>query len=374
MSHPVPIPPPVDCIVVGAGLSGLCTARGLARAGVDFAVLEARGRVGGRILSRAARSNPQARYDLGPAWVWPSFQPLATALLAELGIPLFAQATAGAGLYEDDGQPAPLRIDGQSPHGESRRIAGGASTLVEALATELPPKTLHLEHTVTHIEAHPKGVALDVRTPEGPRTWQARHVVLALPPRLAVTEIAFDPPLAGDIRTRLAAIPTWMAAHAKLIALYEQPFWRNHGLSGEVFSRRGPLTEIYDASPADGGPYALFGFYGLPAAARRALGRDTLIQRGIDQIARLFGTQAGDPIECMLQDWSTSLRTATRMDEIPPSGHPQYGFNDIGRSQWDGRLLFAGTESAARNGGYLEGAVEAAMETLELIAKPDRIR
>lgn len=367
MSQLIPSATAVDCIVVGAGLSGLCVARGLAQASIDFAVMEARGRVGGRILSRAARSNPQARYDLGPAWVWPAFQPLAAALLAELGIPLFAQATAGAGLYEDEGRTAPMRIEGQSPHGESRRIAGGAGTLVEALAAGLPAATLRLEHTVAGIEARRDGVALDVRTPEGRMTWLARRVVLALPPRLAATEIAFDPPLAEPLRSRFVSTPTWMAAHAKLIALYERPFWRDRGLSGEVFSRRGPLTEIYDASPADGGPYALFGFYGLPAAARRALGREDLIARGVEQLSRLFGEQAGNPLECLLQDWSESPRTATPMDEIPPSGHPQYGFADLGRAHWDGRLLFAGTESATRNGGYLEGAVEAAVEALDLL-------
>ena len=42
----------VDVVVVGAGLAGLCAARELGRAGATVRVLEARDRVGGRVLSR----------------------------------------------------------------------------------------------------------------------------------------------------------------------------------------------------------------------------------------------------------------------------------------------------------------------------------
>ncbi len=38
-----------------------------------------------------------------------------------------------------------------------------------------------------------------------------------------------------------------MAGHAKVVALYERPFWREQGLSGDAISHCGTLAEIHDA-------------------------------------------------------------------------------------------------------------------------------
>ena len=63
-------------------------------------------------------------------------------------------------------------------------------------------------------------------------------------------------------------IGTWMAGQAKFCALYEKPFWRETGLSGQGFSQRGPMGEIHDGSNNGQGPYGLTGFVGIPAAQR----------------------------------------------------------------------------------------------------------
>jgi monoamine oxidase len=58
----------VDVLVVGAGLAGLSAARALVAAGAATAVVEARDRVGGRTLSRAAG---RGVFDLGAQYVGP---------------------------------------------------------------------------------------------------------------------------------------------------------------------------------------------------------------------------------------------------------------------------------------------------------------
>ena len=77
-------------LIVGGGLAGLTAARLLQRAGIGFRLLEARDRLGGRILSADASGNPSADgFDLGPSCVWPAMQPAMAALVDELGIPSF---------------------------------------------------------------------------------------------------------------------------------------------------------------------------------------------------------------------------------------------------------------------------------------------
>lgn len=56
-------------IIVGAGLSGLRAASMLISRGNECRVLEVRGRIGGRVLSRAVVDRPDlGKFDLGPTW------------------------------------------------------------------------------------------------------------------------------------------------------------------------------------------------------------------------------------------------------------------------------------------------------------------
>jgi monoamine oxidase len=75
-----------DVCVVGAGLAGLVTARELVRTGCDVVVLEARDRVGGRILNH--RIAPGVVTEVGAEFTGPT-QDRIQALAAEVGVGLF---------------------------------------------------------------------------------------------------------------------------------------------------------------------------------------------------------------------------------------------------------------------------------------------
>lgn len=352
-----------QCIIIGAGLSGLYTAYLLERAGIDYRVVDARGRIGGRIdcVTRPLPDGGVARYDLGPAWVWPELQPLMAELTDALGVPLFAQRVQGAGLYEDMASGGPVRLDTPSPHGGSFRIGHGGLSLVEALAERLAPGRLLLNTLVTGLVEENAGVR--VETHDG-RSLMAERVVSAIPPRLFAAKLRCEPPLPGAITNHLQSTPTWMAGHAKFLAFYDLPFWETQGLSGEVFSRIGPLTEVYDASPLGEGPRALFGFFGLPASTRHQLGREALVEHALAQLVRLFGPEARGTLDVCIKDWSEDPLTATRDDAQPPGGHPDYGMPPEMRVIWNGKVIFSGTETAVDSGGYLEGALESGRDAV----------
>jgi len=360
-----------DTVIIGGGLSGLYLARGLARINHDFLLIEARDRLGGRVLSQfpaqQSAHDSVARFDLGPAWVWPQLQPLLQRLIDELGITVFPQYTDGALLYEDAGTAAPQRDNSPSAHAESYRVKGGAITIIERLAESIAPNSLLLGAKATRVSHLDAGVSVEMVDAQGiTRSIRAQRVVLAMPPRL-MARMAFIPALPDTLRQQWLATPTWMAGHAKVIAVYETPFWRTQGLSGEVFSLRGPLSEIYDASPFSGGPYALFGFSGLNAEMRLQLGQSEFSRRSVSQLQRLFGAQASLPVELLIKDWSDDEFTATEADRAPLMQHPAYGVKPSNRAIWEGRILLAGSESAELSGGYLEGALEAAAEVLSCL-------
>lgn len=347
-------------VIVGGGLSGLYAAHLLDRRGEDFLLLEARDRLGGRILSEPF-SDGDAAFDLGPSWFWPSFQPLMTGLMKDLGVEVFPQPTTGEALYETAPGRA-SRMPGYGTEPPSYRVEGGVARVVERLVSRLPSEAIRCSTALRRLERRSSGVYLETTDAAGEaHGFEADRVLLAAPPRLLARTLEFDPTLSEDVERRLVGLPTWMAGHAKLVAVYSEPVWRRRGLSGQAMSRVGPLAEIHDASPGNGGPFALFGFVGLSAAQRRAAGEE-LVEASVRQLDRLFGPGLHQPMRVRLKDWAEDPWTATVEDLDPPAGHPRYGLPAGIRELWDGRLFFGSTETVAHNGGYLEGALEAAVD------------
>jgi monoamine oxidase len=356
-----------DVLIVGGGLAGLALADQLQRSGRDYLLVEARNRLGGRILSLPARGagEESARYDLGPAWFWPG-QPKMARLVSELDLEVFEQYADGKLVFQDrDG--AVQRDIAYSAMAGSLRIAGGIDRLIEELARRIPAQKIRLHSKVTRLLLADDGIHASVLSDNHAASIRSRKTVLALPPRLAASSIAFDPQLTAGSLHAMRAIPTWMAGHAKVIAIYERPFWREAGLSGDGISHRGPLVEIHDASPQSASQGALFGFVGVPAAVRQADGFD-IAGRAVEQLVAMYGPDAANPVDVLVRDWARETLTATDEDSSAQlQGHPQYGTSPILSNTWHGRLLLGSSEMAAGFGGYLEGALEAAQMVAEKI-------
>lgn len=351
-------------LIVGGGLSGLALAERLEAQGQNYHLLEARGRFGGRIMTERLEDG---YFDMGPAWFWPG-QPRIDTLIGRLGLRKFAQHAAGELTFEDEAGRVQRGIGFASMQG-SWRLVGGLSALTEALADRLPDACKQVNAQVAKLEQSGAGIRATF-TDGG--SIDADRAVLALPPRIAAG-LAFSPALPAEALKAMSNVPTWMAGQAKAVAVYDTPYWREAGLSGDAMSRRGPMAEIHDASPADSGPYALFGFIGLAPAARAD--EQALRQAILAQLARLFGEDAAAPLALFLKDWAFDPLTATAADAAPQYAHPAYGLPVALENLWDGKIILSGTEVAKGYGGYIEGALEAAETALKrLTAKESALR
>jgi monoamine oxidase len=251
----------------------------------------------------------------------------------------------------------------------SFRISGGMAALVAALAADLPRDRVQLSMQVTGAALRDDGVTLTARDSKGDAvSISATQAIFALPPRLLESTLAFTPPTAQAVRDHWQATPTWMAPHAKFLAVYDRPFWREKGLSGTAQSMVGPLVEIHDASAMSGGA-ALFGFIGVPALARQSMGEDALKALCVWHLSKLFGPEAAHPVSIHLKDWSADTLTATVDDWDAAAGHPSAAHLPWMDSVWSRHAALAGSETGDTHPGYLEGALEAAAKAVETLHK-----
>jgi monoamine oxidase len=346
----------VDTIIIGAGLSGMYAAYLLSQRKKSFVLLEARERIGGRIL---CREHHGLFSDLGPSWYWPQINPKMVQLIQNLGVKGYRQFEEGMGRYQIP-NGAVHTVRGYTMQPLCWRISGGMVALITKLCERIPESAIRLNHPVCTIEKKPTGALVSVGELERDPwvRFRTNRVILAVPPRLAAATILFTPDLSHNLTQAMLRMGTWMAGHAKFCAFYEEPFWRQMGLSGYGFSERGPMGEIHDGSNNGQGPYGLTGFVGIPAVQRNQ--QQLLAEAILSQLAIIYGKPAAQPTAVFYQDWARERFTATQFDQPPMYRHPLYHPPAGKTSIWDGTIHFAGTETANQYGGYLEGALNAA--------------
>lgn len=439
----------VDVAIVGAGLAGLTAARDLRAAGASVLVVEARDRVGGRLLNEEIGDG--AVVEVGGQWIGPTQDRIA-ALAREVGVGTFPTHVAGENAIEWRGElrryrgtiprinpavladvlqaqrrlermaakvpldrpwlaPKAAAWDGQTAQtwlrrnlvtragrellqlgiesvwaaqpedlsllhmlfytrsagsldllfdtaggAQQDRFVGGSQSVPIALADRLGGDSLVLGAAVRRIQHGPDGVVVHAdafgAAPDR-LTVRARRAIVAIAPALA-GRIVYDPPLPGR-RDQLTQ-RTPLGTVAKCMAIYDEPFWRADGLSGQATSDTGPVKLTYDNSPPGGRPGVLLGF--LEGRRAREAGRLTPEHRRalvIDCFTRLFGPRAARPDAYVERLWAEEEYSRGCYGcFMPPGTWTDYG--DALRAPI-GPLHWAGAEVAEVWSGYMDGAV-----------------
>ncbi|WP_372729154.1 flavin monoamine oxidase family protein [Nocardioides sp.] len=146
------LPGKVDVVVVGAGISGLVAARKVARRGHSVLLVEARDRVGGRVLNH--RLDGGGVIESGGAFIGPTQNHLAR-LARELKVRTFREYTTGNSVYVSR---TTGRVEYQGtipPDPTILADAGNLLTQIDAYAAEIP---------VDAPWAHPRAAEWDAMT------------------------------------------------------------------------------------------------------------------------------------------------------------------------------------------------------------------
>ncbi|TSE12668.1 flavin monoamine oxidase family protein [Mesorhizobium intechi] len=405
-----------DVVVVGAGFTGLSAALELNQAGIDFVLLEARDRVGGRV--EAVRNGLGERIDSGGQFLcedMPEVMALAKArgkTFVETYVegdfvthpsmpPKDAKQTYyGAmairermnGIEPDDPSIAGMSVAAWLDQQDDPIDAKAAfRSMIEGLwclamdkvplwhlidndrriTNEVPELQYSLRETMQSLAEDLAGDLGDrvrlgepvTRVEHGPQGVRvvtdngvilARRVLVALPPATAARL-----PLAPAMPARLAkALGVWQSgAVIKILVRYPRPFWRQQGLSGMVMWRDLPGLFACDAS-RDAEHAALVVFVGGPLALRwRALSDAALRAEVTARLVAALGPGAADGEDFSQRDWIHDRWSGGAYSDLIVDATAR----DAERTILAGAppVHFTASELSPSFPGYVEGAIVA---------------
>lgn len=231
---------------------------------------------------------------------------------------------------------------------QDSRLVGGSQLISIRMAERLGRRVL-LGQPVRIIEQTRSGV----RVTTDHLTVSAKRVIVTGPPAITAL-IRYRPDLPWMRAQLTQRYP--QGSVIKCEAVYDKPFWRDQGLTGQAVSLTGPVKVTFDNSPPDGSPGVMLGFIEGQAARQAAqLSPAARRQAVLENFVTYFGQRAASPRRYIEMNWSNEPWTrGCYVGYTAPGVLLDYGpaiRAPVGRIHW------AGSETSDYWNGYMDGAV-----------------
>jgi monoamine oxidase len=166
--------------------------------------------------------------------------------------------------------------------------------------------------------------------------------------------IRFEPSLPPDQVLLIHQMPA--GTEVKTVAIYDEPFWRADGISGNSVATD-DLAEITLDTTQPGHPEGVLATYSAGPRGRALWSLSERERRAevLRTLTTRFGPKAATPLEVLEANWVEERWTrGCSMARFPVGVLTQYGASirrPVGRIHW------AGTETASTSYGAMDGAV-----------------
>lgn len=239
-------------------------------------------------------------------------------------------------------------------------LIGGTQTLLEKIAHPFQDK-IYLNEPVLAIQQDENEISIESNN----LVIKAKKCISTIPPAL-LNSIRFQPILPQRRAQLIQRVP--MGAAMKCFCVYSTPFWRNMGFSGQIVSDTSPVKVTFDCTNKDEewGILLTFieahnarDFIELPLEERR--------HQILNGLVPYFGKAALNVVEYKDKCWTEEeFSRGCYAGNMPTGVLTQFGKTIREPFQ---HLHFAGTETAMKWNGYMDGAIESGFRAADEVLK-----
>lgn len=258
---------------------------------------------------------------------------------------------------------------------ESKRIAGGSSSLPNALVKALEGKVkIHFGHRLVKVSGSAAGMALTFSAPGGSKKVTAGRAVCAIPfTMLRNVEGVSDLPISPEKKKSISTLG--YGTNAKVMLGFTERWWRNPaaGLPGESngsIVTDLPLQCLWETSRGQKGNSGILTNYigGSPA---KQFTNDRF-DKIAEELNKIFpGIKGKADGKRAMMNWPEYKWV--RGSYVCPLVGQYLTLDAAATPELDGRLIFAGEHTSGDYSGYMNGAVESGNRAAKELLEPAKV-